>query len=242
MAYITRRDEEAEGMEASYYVDQQGKLLREFEKMAGRLKSFIGANFEGDPADQIIREFLAEYESIIPEIPYIGGDRNSLSSHLIQAGWGLAIYRAMKRRGKTLDEAGDFIYRLYEAMIASYPRLLLRLSGWLQFTLWQKNIARKTAVETQKREYPDNFVMSLVEGDGQTFDHGYDYTECAILKFMQKQGVPELTSYLCACDIPKAAAAGTGLERTTILALGGVKCDFRFKRGRETPTAWPPQT
>jgi hypothetical protein len=99
---------------------------------------------------------------------------------------------------------------------------------------------RRAALESQKRLYPENWVFNFVEGAGQNFDWGIDYTECGIVKFFQAQSADELAPYMCLADYPMSKAFGMGLVRTTTLAGGAAKCDFRFKRGRETQDGWPP--
>jgi hypothetical protein len=83
------------------------------------------------------------------------------------------------------------------------------------------------------------WVWSFVEGDGAEFDFGTDITECAIKKFLCAQGADELTPYLCRIDFAVSRAFGMGLSRTMTIAEGGEKCDFRYKRGRETKQGWP---
>ena len=39
---------------------------------------------------------------------------------------------------------------------------------------------------------------------------------------------------MCLADYPISEALGTGLIRKTTIAEGAERCDFRFKRGRET--------
>jgi hypothetical protein len=95
------------------------------------------------------------------------------------------------------------------------------------------------ATESQKRLYPENSLWRFVQGEGKEFDFGMDMTECAICKFFHAQGADELTPYMCLTDFAVSKALGMGLIRTTTLAEGGVKCDFRYKRGRETMQSRP---
>jgi hypothetical protein len=73
-------------------------------------------------------------------------------------------------------------------------------------------------------------VYTFVEGDGQTFDHGVDYLECATCKFLEKQGAPELGPYLCVSDLLYSEMLDWGLIRTKTLAEGAEKCDFQERR------------
>jgi hypothetical protein len=97
---------------------------------------------------------------------------------------------------------------------------------------------REWADWTRKREYPANWVATFLPGDGVSFDFGYDYTECALVKYFAAQGVPELAPYPCVNDFARSAAIGTGLRRTGTLATGDGVCDFRFRRGRKVTQDW----
>ncbi|UCF61874.1 MAG: L-2-amino-thiazoline-4-carboxylic acid hydrolase [Anaerolineaceae bacterium] len=221
------------------YESQKPKLLLDFKKILQRMMGFLESHFHDIQTDLLIDEFLKEYETLIPQLPNIGGESNLNNVDLIQSTWALAIYRVLKRHVKSVEEVGEFLYKSREALILTFPKVLIRFHSWYRFTSFFKNKWRSFALETQKREYRDNFVVTFVEGDGKGFDYGYDYSECAILKFFESQGAPELVPYICATDIPVSKVLNMGLERTTTLALGGDKCDFRFKRGRETREDWP---
>ena len=84
------------------------------------------------------------------------------------------------------------------------------------------------AAKTQERQYPGNYVIAFVEGDGVSFDYGIDYLECGGCKFLESQGAFELARYICPIDIVYSEALGWGLTRTQTIADGGETCDFRF--------------
>jgi hypothetical protein len=67
-----------------------------------------------------------------------------------------------------------------------------------------------------------------------------NYTECGVVKFLRSQEADELAPYLCLTDYALFGALGIGLKRTMTLAEGGVRCDFRFKKGAEACSGWPP--
>jgi hypothetical protein len=102
------------------------------------------------------------------------------------------------------------------------------------------------ATRSQKRQYPEDWVMTFVEGNGQDFTYGVDVTECAIQKYLAKQGAPELTRYLCLTDYVSSETMGRGLVRNKTLAEGCALCDFRYKQGRPSylyplRDGWPPK-
>lgn len=92
---------------------------------------------------------------------------------------------------------------------------------------------------SQERKYAGGYVLAYVEGDGQDFDYGIDYIECASCKFLNDQGATELGPYVCAVDRVASEMLGWGLRRTMTLAEGGERCDFRFKKGGKTCVTIP---
>jgi len=181
-----------------------------------------------------------EFELLIPQIPYVGGDGNALTQEMIQSAMALALYRAMNNQGRTTEETGELLYKTVEAMVDSYPRFLTRTIGFYEMSRFGQRKTRKAAAESQKRLYPSNWVFNFVKGDGEDFDWGIDYVECGIVKFFHVQGADDLTPYLCLADFPMSEAFGMGLTRTTTIAEGDEKCNFRFKRGRATQQGWLP--
>jgi hypothetical protein len=221
-----------------YYVAQRSRLLRDFDKNEKYSRRILASHCGDDLADTILKETRREYEALIPEIPYVGGNKNIMETYLIQSTWALALFRALKNHGKTAEETGSICYEMIEAQLYSYPGLLRNLVGrW--YSLRHRSSMEKGAVESQKRLYPENWLWSFVQGDGKEFDFGTDMTECAICKFFHAQGADELTPYMCLTDFAVSKALGIGLVRTTTIAEGGAKCDFRYKRGRETKQGGP---
>ena len=78
-----------------------------------------------------------------------------------------------------------------------------------------------------------------VEGDGQDFDYGIYYIECASCKFLNEQDAPELAPYVCAVDKVASEMLGWGLRQTMTLAESCERCDFRFKKGGKTYVTIP---
>ena len=220
-------------MSSNYYIARRSKLLRDFDKTAKYMKNAVASRYEDDFADTVLRETRREYEALIPELPYIGGKKSPLTKSLIGSAWCLALYRALKKRGKTAEETGEIILATIRAQFDRFPRLLLRLIGRYRFSKHYLSKLRRQAEISRERRYPGDWVLTVIEGDGRELDYGIDYTECGICKFFHAHGADELVPYMCATDFPVSEALGTGLIRTTTLADGSDRCNFRFKKGRK---------
>jgi hypothetical protein len=194
---------------------------------------------------ELMADIRREYGTLAPEMPYIGGKQNMFTEWLIYGVYYLAVYRVLKAKGQSVEEAGKVIYDTFQAM-ADYPKWLLRLVGRLKYNERYLGRLKEAAAKTQERCYPGNWVATFIEGDGESFDYGIDITECGIYKFYSTQGACELTPYLCLSDYVVSDAFDRGLVRYKTLAEGAEVCDFRYKKGRETfvnplREGWPPK-
>lgn len=221
-----------------YYIAQKSDILAMFDEHARAWKPFIVAQYGEDFAETILKEARSEQEALISEIPYIGGDENNMTRHLIRSTTSLAFYKAMKKRGKTAVEAGNIIYDAV-VMVVSDPGAPIRNRPKLSREETIKR-GKERARKSQERCYPGDWVYEFIEGDGVEFDYGYDFLECGTQKLYRAHDADEFLPFYCFLDFPMSKAAGSGLARTMTLAEGHEKCNFRYKRGRETYPEWPP--
>jgi len=217
----------------TYYTSRKDKLLKQFRKhMDGAMPS-LAERYGETKATALCQRSLVKFEELIPEIPYVGGGENDFSIFLLQSAWGLAYYRAMLEHGGTLEEMGEFIIEDATRMYRTYPTFVRHILGRLKFTKRARSRAAESARKSQERRYPGDWARQYVESDGASFDYGIDMVECGIVKFMEAQGAPELVPYFCETDFAMAEAFGMRLQRTTTLAKGCDRCNFRFSsKGR----------
>lgn len=220
-----------------HYTSRKSEILALFDDHAQAWKPFIVSRYGDDFADTILKEAREQHEGLIPEIPFIGGDKNPMTRHLIRSTTSLALYKAMKARGKTAEETGKIIYDAVMERVS-------HLKPWpLKMTQNDVKRMKEQAKRSQERRYPGDWVREYVEGDGVEFDYGYDFFECGTQKFYHTQGADEFLPYFCFLDFPINKAYGRGLwgfTRTITLAEGHEKCNFRFKKGGKTHQDWPP--
>ena len=220
------------------YVSRRPRLLKGFDRSVSSVKQVLIARYGEEEANTLMRESRQKYKDLIPQIPYIG-KRNPLLIFLLPASRYLAIYRTFQEHGRTVEEAGRLVYEIAEAQFEAIPRWVRRVIGVLWFIPWFAKRLQKRAALSQERKYPGGYVLAYVEGDGQDFDYGIDYIECASCKFLNEQDAAELGPYVCAVDKVASEMLGWGLRRTMTLAEGGERCDFRFKKGGKTLVTIP---
>jgi hypothetical protein len=203
-----------------------------FDLSARLIKGVAISRYGERFAETVLVGARREYESLIPQLPYIGGRQNPLTPIMVSAGMFLALYRMMKAQGKEVEEIGAFVYEGVERAYGLLPRFALYIYGGLSFTEHHRRKEHRLALESQKRRYAGDWVYSVVEGDGKSFDYGLDFVECAICKFFHVQEADEFAPYMCRLDFIMSERMGLGLVRTTTIAEGGEKCDFRYRRER----------
>ncbi|MFC1929772.1 L-2-amino-thiazoline-4-carboxylic acid hydrolase [Chloroflexota bacterium] len=220
--------------EQNYYVSRKLKLLKDFDKTASLVKDPVVSSYGSDFADTLYREARQEYEALIPQIPHIKDFRGGpLNSFLRITAQELAVYKAMKKHGKTAGEAWEICHEALRLRMKQFPKIKRWLFGYIMYSHFLKRVVKKRAEEGKQVRSGDFEVRYLI-GDGESFDYGVDYIACGNYKFLQNQGAEEFAPYVCMSDIALSDAMGWGLIRTETLADGCEKCDFRFKKGGKT--------
>ncbi|NLJ87140.1 MAG: L-2-amino-thiazoline-4-carboxylic acid hydrolase [Firmicutes bacterium] len=217
-----------------YYLSRELEIMDQFHNHAKAWKPFLTASYGDKTTHMLLLAAKEQMEAIIPVIPYIGGDGNPMTRHLVRSTTSLALYKAIKERGGTPKEAGKVIH---DAVVTSVSKLPLS-----SFYLTQEFITRKKA-EAEKshtRIYKGDWVWEFVEGDGVEFDYGCDFLECGTQKLYHAHGADEFLPFYCYLDFATHRTTGWGFSRTMTLAEGHSKCDFRWKKNGTTRKGWPP--
>jgi hypothetical protein len=222
-----------------YWEANKKKLMEDFDSIITPARSFIGEKLSPEETGEVAKEAKANYESLLPQVPFIGGDDNQLTEVLYMSAAGLALYQAMQAHGQDVDETGRVMYRVMEKLFTFNDPMI---SAHLRNPTGKEEQDSYRIIEkwTAKSPYPGDWKMTFVDGDGESFDFGVDYTECGVVKFYKAHGAFDLAKYMCLGDFPISQSTGTGLVRTTTLGSGGSKCDFRFKAGRPIHMEWTP--
>ncbi len=222
----------------NFYLANKTKIMKEIDDMCGYTRKVSSTMYGKEMADTLVLGTTQKFEDLLPDLPFIGGYTNNLTTNLYMGAAGLALYKTMLEQGKTLEETGEVLYRATEMQYGANPLGGMMTSMSVSDTT--KTIISKEAERSQERMYTGDWVFNFIDGNGADFDYGIDYTECGICKFYQSQGAAELIPYMCMLDFPISKAANSGLVRTTTLGRGGPRCDFRYKIGRPVQMDWVP--
>jgi hypothetical protein len=222
----------SQGAGEGYYEARRERLVRGFDRVAGRIHRVLVRDYDEAFADSVLADARVEFERTIPDIPYIGGKRNLFSVVMIANGWIAALYRAMKARGCSAEEVARVGAEVGDQFFRSFPPWMLKLVGWLAFTRPARWLLRKQAERSQARRYAADFVYTLREGDGD--DLALVFEECAVNKFYDAHALEELKPYCNQFDVIYSRLMGMGLDARETIGLGCQTCRLRFKHGRDT--------
>ncbi len=218
----------------NYYLPKKSKLLKDFDKTADLTQDYLVKHYGEELAEKLYSETRQEYEKIIPEIPHIEGPRaRALNLFLLIVAQELAVYRIMKKHGKTLGETWEICHEAIKLRMEKFSKI----KRWLLKKLMYSNFLMKRVkrrVERGEQLKFGDFEVKYLIGDGKEFDWGVDYVACGNYNFLKAQGAEEFAPYVCLSDMALGDALGWGLIRTQTIADGFQTCDFRFKKGSET--------
>ncbi len=184
-----------------------------------------------------------EYQIPLSQLPDIGAvEDNKWVVYMPPTSLALAAYRVLVPGKMEMEPFGRLFFETIKEQMNNLSSSLMKIVGTDQ---GMKEKTKLLAERSQRRQFKEDWVINFVEGNGRDFTYGIDVTECAIQKYLARQGAPELTRYLCLTDYITSEAIGRGLVRNKTLAEGCDCCDFRYKQGRDSylyplRNGWPP--
>lgn len=187
--------------------------------------------------DGIRQQVMDEFEVVLTQMPYVGGEASRMSDFFMRLLGFIAIGRVLRRHGVPLPMIGDIERETYKAHLLTEPEAE-RLASGRQFLSPENQAlvreqAAKSATPKHQQAFPDDFVYDFVEpGPGDNFEFGIDYKACGFCKFAARHGDHEILPSICGLDFDAYATRGIRLERTQTLAGGASHCNFRFSRLR----------
>ncbi len=208
-----------------YYFSKKPELMENFRSFSERIGIALSKICEAEFVREVLDEMKNNFENFIPLIPYIGGDSNPMTPNLISSVHYLMVYKVLKGKGMDLKDVGMLCYNNEDEFFRSHPEFIPPLLN-PQVSEYMKQSAKDSG------KYPEDFVYSYL--DGEDFDLGLDFTECALLKLFKKYNAEEFMPYICAMDIVMSEYGNLGLHRTKTLADGFEICNFRYKAGRDS--------
>ena len=226
-----------------FYEKKKKKFMRSFDERLIHVNEELCKKFDDKKSEELVNQMKAGFEKTLPDIPYIGGQKNPTTLVLAKCMSDLAIFRVLEKAGFSFREIGEFHYN-YVIAVQKLRREILekaeRDPSQYPFDPVYMDYQKTLTEETQKKLYPDDWVMDFVEGEGENFEWGWDITECGVQKAFKKLGDEKYLPFICLGDHYEAEGLGFGFSRTQALGFGAPFCTHRFVKNYKAPHAWPP--
>ena len=217
-----------------YYVSKHKPLMRLFDFMFRSIKAKLESNYGEQYAEQIVLKSRSNFEELIPQLPYVGGMKNYFIPIIVINGMIIAMFRAMKDAGKTAGDVIRIWAEVADDLFAKIPAWIARLGGR---ALLSKPVVRgfmRQTILSQERRYPEDWVYQLLHGNGEDFDVGFEYSECAVIKLYQAMDTMELAPCCNFTDVTYSHYLGMGLDASETLGMDCDRCRMLFKKGADT--------
>jgi len=228
-----------------FYVRKKSKFMRNFNERLAVVSEELQKKFDDKKPEELLNQMKEEFAIILPDIPYIGGQKSPLTLILVKCMSDLAIFRTLEKAGFSFREIGEFHYNYVKTALKLRKEALEKAGkdpSEYPFDTVYRDYQKKLTEDTQKNLYPDDWVMDFIEskGEGDNFEWGWDITECSVQKAYKKLGDEKYLPFICLGDYYEAEGLGFGFSRTQALGFGAPLCTHRFVKNYKTPRAWPP--
>lgn len=216
--------------------------MNTFTMSIGLQKKAMLRHFDEIQVERWLKEAKIVQKGLAAQLPDIGGRKNKMRSFMNTSAIIMPIVIVLKREGIENRTIGEVIFDLATITYQMIPSFARNISASRFFSSRKILEWEKVAERSQRKEFPGDWVLTFIQTSPQ-FHHGYDITECAIVKYWRAQGLEDLVPYLCLTDWAKWSAFGIDAKRTMTLANGDEKCDFRFiGKGGAKHSGWPPES
>jgi hypothetical protein len=217
-----------------YYLSRGNSLLKLFDFTFRPIRKKLASHYGEAYAESIVDKSRQNFVEIIPQMPYVGGMKNYYTPIIVVNGFIVAMFRAMEETGKTAEEVMRIWAEVADDLFRKIPGPIARLGGRMLLSKQTMKAFEKQTHISQERKYPEDWVYVLLEGDGEEFDVGFEFSECAVIKFYQAMEVMDLARYCNFGDVTYSHYLGIGLDASETLGMGCDRCRMLFKKGGET--------
>ncbi|MFW9877290.1 MAG: hypothetical protein ACFFG0_29720 [Candidatus Thorarchaeota archaeon] len=90
------------------------KLTTQFDKYLKISKELLVQIFNELEIEEVFNQMRNEFENLIPEIPFVGGRKNSFTFILVECVSMLPFYSVLENNGMTYREISDYNYQFWE--------------------------------------------------------------------------------------------------------------------------------
>ena len=97
-----------------FYMRKKPKLIKDFDSRLDIAKELIAKYIEESKIDVLYEQMRNKFETIIPELQFIGGGRNPFTMMLIEGAMTLAMCLELEKEGLKFRDIAEIFYNYFE--------------------------------------------------------------------------------------------------------------------------------
>lgn len=206
---------------------------RRFDRSFKRYRRLLVERHGREFAAQVSERARREYRAVLSDSPRFAGRVNLFNWVVGEGALIIAFHQSMRAMGKTVEDTMEIVYDATERSYESQPNPLRFLVRKIAFGPVFFRIASRSAALVG--QHPEGWKMQYRKDDGRDSDWNVEVTECGVLKYFEKHGVPELAAYCNFLDYLQSRTYGMGMINPTNIGQGDAVCLQLMKQGRDTP-------
>ena len=180
------------------------------------------------------------FSAISIDTRFAATSTNPVDRRLDFSAYFLALIMTLDQRGEDFEKTRKICLEVVGEYVRPKNKLqafMKRLPPLIINTWLGKALLKKFTKMVSQKGHEDGFLVDVITDKAETFGLGYgiDILECGICKLFKKHRYEKYTSILCEVDEITSGLAGLKLIRTSTIALGAHKCDFRFMKKTPDP-------
>ena len=209
----------------------QTKLNR-FYKDFGKYRQKLVYYYSSDMAEKIESCTLDEYKQLLPKTPKFPGRFSIYNPLICKNALFVALYKAMKKYGKEIQETIKIAYEIEEEKHRAIPAALLWVVRKIVFSRLFLSYINRYSAKVSK--HTEGWIIKYKKGDGISSDWYFECHECGMVKYFHAHDVEELGPYCNFLDYLQSDVFGMGMKNPQNIGQGDSICCEYMKKGRYT--------
>ena len=220
-----------------YYAARRESIAADFDKSLTATRDEFARLLPHLSLDELRPLIFTEFDIVLGRLPYVGGASGRMTPFFESNVGIIALGRVLRLAGVPFAINSELMRHTYLAKLMSISEDQRIELGRQWLSPESQRFLQSEARQSEAREHSGDFVYEYVEAgqteDGESFEFGLNYHECGFCKLCASEGDEDLLPAICAMDKEVYAVRGIELFRSTTIASGHSRCDFRFRRRSE---------
>lgn len=216
-----------------FYAERRDSIVEDIDERLRLISGTLSELVPGFDQDELRERVIQELDRMLPLLPYVGGANGRMTPFFEQGAGVIALGRVLRAQAAPAGAVASLMREMFVARLRALPKQERLALGQQFLSASNQELLKAAALRSLDRENPGDFVYDFIApAGGETeaqFEFGIDYRECGFCKLCEASGDVDLLPNLCAVDDEFYALRGIALKRTTTIAGGAERCNFRFR-------------